>query len=158
MIIHRFIRSVISNANRIKMTWYRFIEICFPFPESFFNSTVATSFLVITSKDAVFVIYNRSYQVSFLVSIYHPLLFYHRTRFRSQFIPDNRQHFLQFHHFIQFYRCSGISLNATFTFTGIQVTKKFLLKYIKRYNYIINLNHKTYVRQKGRSSTPPSQL
>ena len=54
--------------------------------------------------------------------------------------------------------CSGISLNATFTFTGIQVTKKFLLKYIKRYNYIINLNHKTYVRQKGRSSTPPSQL
>ncbi len=30
MIIHRFIRSVISNPDRIKMTGYRFIEVCFP--------------------------------------------------------------------------------------------------------------------------------
>ena len=138
------------------MAGYRFIEICFSFTIGFFNSAVATSLLIITSKDTVFIINNRGHQISFLIRIYHSLLFYYRAGFGCQLIPNNRQHFFQFLHFLQLYRRPCISLNATFTFTSVQITKELFPKHIQRHNYIINLYHLQYLYQTKKAEFYPA--
>lgn len=141
------------------MAGHRFIEGSLSLSIGLFDRAIAATILIITSKHTVLIIDNRSHQITFLIRIYHPLLFNHRTCFRSQFVPDNRQNLFQLHHLIQLYRSTGITFNATSALAGTQIAKKLLLKYIKRHYYITYLYHfKPYVRQKGRSSTPPSQL
>jgi len=71
---------------------------------------------------------------------------------------DYRQNLFQLFHFIQFHRCPCIPFNTTFALAGVQITKELFPKDIEAHYYIFYLNHKTYVRQKGRSIPPPLWL
>ena len=48
------------------------------------------------------------------------------------------------------------SLNATFTFTSVQITKELFPKHIQRYNYIINLYHLQYLYQTKKAEFYPA--
>ena len=64
------------------MTRYRLIKVATPFPVCLLYGTITISFLIVTRKNTIFSIYNRSNQITFLVGICHSLFIYHRPCFR----------------------------------------------------------------------------
>jgi hypothetical protein len=78
MVIHRFIRAIITYTDGIKMTRDWFIEIGLTCPEGFLDGTITIPFLVITGKYTIFLIDDGSYQIALFICINHSLLINHR--------------------------------------------------------------------------------
>jgi len=126
VVVHPFESPEILDPDRIKMAGDRFAESDLPDAISFLQSTAATTFLVITSKDAILSAYDRRHQIAFLVDTGYALPIDNGTSFPREVIPDNGQGVFDFQHFLRFQRSSGIAFDATGSPANIQVAEKFL--------------------------------
>ena len=78
MVIHRFVRAIITYTDGVKMTRDWLIEIGLTCPEGFLNDTITVPFLIIAGKYTIFMIDNRSYQITFFICINHSLFINYR--------------------------------------------------------------------------------
>ena len=80
MVIHRFVRAIITYTDGVKMTRDWLIEIGLTCPEGFLNDTITVPFLIIAGKYTIFMIDNRSYQITFFICINHSLFYQFTAR------------------------------------------------------------------------------